>query len=133
MSRHNKDQGRQQTGELTSLERIERDESAILKEINSNNDIKKVMSTREGRALVIWLLKRTKILADPFTNSGMTAYNLGQQNIGKVLLKRVTEAGCKIEVSELSDQLNIDHLDQLHEEYNKLQEEKQCQKTQPQP
>lgn len=55
------------------------------------NDIRTIMSTKEGRRYMLGLLKRCNIYRNSFTGNSTTFYNEGMRNIGLKVLGDINE------------------------------------------
>jgi hypothetical protein len=88
--------------------------------------IKSVMNTHAGRTVIYQILNMTAPLAlKNFTGNSFTYYNLGIQYVGKQIIETLVKARCNVNVTDISKHLemNINRLDQIEIELNKLKEE----------
>jgi hypothetical protein len=97
----------------------------LLTEKNFLRDVKKVVDTKEGKALLIWILKKANPLDDRFDGSSKTYYNLGLQYVGKKIIELLTEAECELCVTDISDKLSMskNKLEMMDKEITRLKKE----------
>jgi hypothetical protein len=75
----------------------------LLAEINLLGAFKRVASTPDGKIIMDFILKKSKIGEDPFTNSGHTANVLGMQKVGRAVIDKLIEAGVEVDCSVFSN------------------------------
>jgi hypothetical protein len=95
-------------------------------ELNLLKSIKAVADTKPGMDFIKWIMSLSKPLNDVFTNSNVTTYALGQQNIGKQIMFKLAEAGCELKIADLFPTTGVhdSRMDKINAELNKLQEKK---------
>jgi len=71
-----------------ALRRIERQRTELIE-----RGVRKTLASEEGRRFLIWLFEQTNILGNAFrSDTHDTAFALGQQNIGQMLLALLERA-----------------------------------------
>lgn len=122
---------RAENSDKTKLEALIQERQVLLKDAEQLAALKRVMLTEDGERIIKWLLKITKVLSNPFDNSGRTAFALGEQNIGRQLLFMLIDTGLPISITDLVDETNNDRLDNIYKKIGLLnknidKESKQC-------
>jgi hypothetical protein len=115
---------KQKKGNLPEQEQRELEIRKLTIELNFLNSLKRVMDTTDGQVVIRWLLKRTNVFAKAFDNSGNTAFMLGEQNVGRLIVKKLTESGCNLNLTDFIDELDINKISNIHNQINQLEEEK---------
>lgn len=59
-------------------------------------DLRRVLSTPEGKRVIWWLLGRTHIFSSTFTGNAQSHFLEGERNIGLILFRAVLEVDPKL-------------------------------------
>jgi hypothetical protein len=117
-----KNEERQKRASLTDAEKTEREILNNLDDKRLLKAVKAVMSTENGELFVKWILHQTKLFGDTFTNSGMTAFNLGKQGIGKMIVKKLIESGCELRITDLTNDIDSNKLSDIEHKLSLLKQ-----------
>jgi hypothetical protein len=90
--------------------------------------MRRLFATDDGRDVLLHIVRKTQPIADTFDNSGKTAYMLGEQGVGKMIMGLITSSGHTISMTDVSNSIDINRIDNINNEINRLlQEDKKCQ------
>lgn len=85
---------------------------------------KEVYETNAGRFVIEYMLWITSPLGNPHDkNTSNMSFMLGEQNIGRKLVRKLIEAGCDVNVAKLSNNVISDKLGHIAQEIKKLNSE----------
>lgn len=105
-----------ENSDKTKLEANVQARDELTKEANLLEAFRRTISTPEGETVLKWILRQTKVLADPFSNSGHTAFKLGEQNIGRAIMFKLIDTGLDLKLTDLIEEVNKNRLNYINNE-----------------
>jgi hypothetical protein len=105
-----------ENSDKTSLEANVQTRDKLVKEANLLEAFKRTVNTPEGETVIKWILRRTKVLDNPFTNNGHTAFSLGEQNIGREIMFKLIDTGLDLKLTDLIEEVNNNRLNYINNE-----------------
>lgn len=67
------------------------EETKKIKRLNQGNDLRKVLSSPEGKRTIVRLLKETGYLESSMTGNSNTFFNEGKREIGRFVFEEISE------------------------------------------
>jgi hypothetical protein len=116
---------RQTESDLSPKEANKIIKGKLLEELSFLEKIKKVMSTPEGRDVLIWIIQiKSDPLSIEYKNSGRDSYNKGMQRVGLEIIKQIIAAGCKLEITDICNTYDPDRINSIVGSLHNLEETK---------